>query len=282
MCPPRLLRQVATPDVNRRQFLKLGLGATAAAATTALAAPAAPTHAQGTPFLPGGFSNVQDLTHVFGTAMPLFPGSPPVRIEPFVTIEENGYYGNVLTYWEHCGTHMDAPAHFAAGGLFVDQLPPEQLVVPAVVIDISARAAVDADSEVTVDDLLAWEQQYGRIPANAGVLMHSGWAEKFSTPVAFGNADANGVLHFPGFSKAATDFLVAERSVAGIGVDTLSLDYGRSADFAVHNSFLPTNRWGIENLANLSLIPPAGAFLFVGAPKVASGSGGPCRVLAIW
>jgi kynurenine formamidase len=112
--------------------------------------------------------------------------------------------------------------------------------------------------------------------------MASGWGARAGSTEAFRNTDASGVMHFPGFSKEAVDFLLAERNAAGIGVDTLSLDHGPSATFAVHFAWLSTNRWGLENLANLEAIPPSGATLFVGAPRVAGGSGGPSRVMAVW
>lgn len=280
MCPPKVLAGLTEPT-SRRNFLKLGFGAAAAAGAAAIAAPAPRTTlAQAV----GGvsFNNVQDLTHVLGRNTPLFPGSPPVEITPFVTIENNGYYGNIVSYWEHVGTHMDAPAHFAPGGAYVDQLDPASLVVPIALIDISARAALNPDTMVSLDDILAYEAQYGTIRENSAVFMNSGWADRWGEPTAFVNLDEGGTQHYPGFSQEATDFLVVQRNIAGIGVDTLSLDPGNSSTFDVHVTYLGTGRWGVENLANLNQIPPAGAVAFVGAPKLASGSGGPTRVMAIW
>ena len=94
--------------------------------------------------------------------------------------------------------------------------------------------------------------------------------------------DDQGIMHFPGFSREAAEFLVKERATSGIGVDTLSLDYGPSADFGAHFAVLPANRWGIENLANLGRIPPKGATLFVGVPRVRGASGGPARIVVVW
>lgn len=276
MCPPKTVASMACPEVSRRNLLKFGLGAAAAA----LAAPL--SSVQAAPVRRTTFSNVADLTHLLGTAFPLFPGAAPFRVTPVVSHEQDGYYGSVLTYWEHSGTHMDAPVHFGKDALFVDQLPVETLVVPAVVINISERARRDPDTVVTPDDILAWERRYGRLPANAAVLMASGWGARAASVEAFRNTDSSGVMHFPGFGKAAVDFLLTERRITGIGVDTLSLDHGPSTDFAVHYTVLPTNRWGLENLANLESIPPSGATLFVGAPKIAAGSGGPTRVMAVW
>jgi kynurenine formamidase len=275
MCPPETLASMRSPEISRRNLLKFGLGAAVAAALPVGSAQAATVRRT-------TFRNVADLTHVLGTQFPLFPGAAPFRIQQAVSHDKDGYYGSILTYWEHSGTHMDAPVHFAPNGLFVDQLRIENLVVPAVVINITEKVRRDPDAVVTPDDIRAWERRYGRIPDNAAVLMASGWGARAGSVEAFRNTDSSGVMHFPGFGKEAIDFLLTERRIAGIGVDTLSLDHGPSTTFAVHYTLLPTNRWGLENLANLESIPPSGATLFVGAPKIAAGSGGPTRVMAVW
>lgn len=275
MCPPETLASMRSPEISRRNMLKFGLGAAVAAALPVGSAQAATVRRT-------TFRNVADLTHVLGAQFPLFPGAAPFRIQQAVSHDKDGYYGSILTYWEHSGTHMDAPVHFAPNGLFVDQLRIENLVVPAVVINITEKVRRDPDALVTPDDIRAWERRYGRIPDNAAVLMASGWGARAGSVEAFRNTDSSGVMHFPGFGKEAIDFLLTERRISGIGVDTLSLDHGPSTTFAVHYTILPTNRWGLENLANLESIPPSGATLFVGAPKIASGSGGPTRVMAVW
>ena len=275
MCPPETLASMRSPEISRRNLLKFGLGAAVAAALPVGSAHAATVRRT-------TFRNVADLTHVLGTQIPLFPGAAPFRIQQADSHDNDGYYGSILTYWEHSGTHMDAPVHFAPNGLFVDQLRIENLVVPAVVINITEKVRRDPDAVVTPDDIRAWERRYGRIPDNAAVLMASGWGARAGSVEAFRNTDSSGVMHFPGFGKEAIDFLLTERRISGIGVDTLSLDHGPSTTFAVHYTILPTNRWGLENLANLESIPPSGATLFVGAPKIASGSGGPTRVMAVW
>ncbi len=276
MCPPGTLASLNCPEVSRRSLLKFGLGAAAAAMALPLGQVQAAAVRRTT------FSNVADLTHVLGPDFPTFPGGAPFKVEQAVSFEKDGYYGSNISYWEHTGTHMDAPVHFSKDGLFVDQLPIETLVVPAAVINIGERAAGDPDSVVTPDDILAWERRYGRLPDGAAVLMASGWGARAGSLAAFRNSDAGGTMHFPAFGKPAIDFLLSERRISGIGVDTLSLDFGPSQDFAVHFTLLSTNRWGLENLANLEAIPPSGATLFVGAPKVAAGSGGPSRVMAVW
>ena len=153
----------------------------------------------------------------------------------------------------------------------------EQLICPLCVIDIAAKAAEDANATVDPEDIEAWISANGAIPAGALVAMQSGWAAKLGDPSFRGTGDA---LAFPGFSKAATDMLM-EAGAGAIGVDTLSLDPGNSPDFAVHYSWLPTGRYGIECLAGLDRVPATGATAIVGAPTHKRGTGGPARVFAL-
>src|SRR5262249_48595466 len=176
-----------------------------------------------------------------------------------------------------------APAHFAPKGVTAEQLEASSLIVPAAVIDLREKAGKNADAVVTIDDLKAWEKAHGRLPRNCGVFLNSGWdARAGDARALLGLQDGSKTLHFPGFSKEACEFLLAEREIAGLAVDTLSLDIGAAADFVVHKLWLGAGKWGLECVANLSKLPPAGATVFVGAPKVLRASGGPTRVLAVW
>jgi kynurenine formamidase len=224
---------------------------------------------------------LQDLTHVFTEGFPVFTFDPPAR-EDLVTIPTGGFYSQKWTFGEHSGTHMDAPGHFVTGGRLSPEITPQELIVPIVVIDVSDRAANDHDAAVTVDDLRRFERRHGRIPDGALVCMDSGWAEKVADPLAFKGGASFPNYHFPGFGLEAALWLVERRDVTGIGVDTLSLDPGNSATFSVHVNFLKTDRYGLENLANLDKIPPRGAVAYVGLIPWEQGSGGPCRVIASW
>src|SRR5688572_2254915 len=191
MCLPETLAALQDSSISRRSLFKFGLGAAAATAALAVggaeAAPVKPTH----------FSNVLDLTHLLGPNMPGFPGAPsPFKIETAVTYQKDGYYGSVITMWEHTGTHMDAPAHFAPNGMYVDQIKPESLIVPAVVLDLRAKAAKDPAMVVTPDDIRAWERRYGRVPNNAAVLMSTDWGMRIGSTETYRNTDSSGVMHF--------------------------------------------------------------------------------------
>jgi kynurenine formamidase len=231
--------------------------------------------------LPLQTQTVIDLTHTLGTQTPVFPGDQPMRINVAATYDQNGYQDHELHFNEHTGTHLDAPVHFLKDGTAVHEIPVHCLLGPLVVIDIRDRALQNHDATVIPDDLLRWEQNYGRIPNNAIVIMNSGWEKYFTDANAFANLDEQGTPHFPGWSQEAADFLLRERSVIGIGVDTLSLDRGTSKDFPVHHTWLSSGRWGLENVANLAKVPPSGAFLFVGVFKIYGGTGGPVRLIAV-
>jgi kynurenine formamidase len=198
------------------------------------------------------------------------------------TYEPNGYFANQITVAEHHGTHLDAPMHFAKGGWSTAEIPAAALVAPAVVLDLRPYAAADPDALATMEHVSAWETANGRIPEGAAVLLNTGWASRIGDQDAFRNVGPDKQMHMPGFSKEVAEFLLAERSIVGVGIDTLSADRGISQGFEVHHTLTPANKWILEVLANLDNIPPAGAHLFVGVPKHANGSGGPSRVLAVW
>ena len=272
MCVPGC-HETIVHRLNRRRLVFSGA---ALAATTAMVAPRAPAFAQA----PRAFSRVIDLTHTLPTDFPTFDGEPGLSVDQAFTFAEHGYN---LSFWrlnEHTGTHLDAPIHFSAEGQSADAIPVENLVVPLAVIDISAKAADDPDAQVTPDDIRAWIAANGAIPDGACVAMRSGW-DRYVTNGGFRNADDAGVMHFPGFHVEAAALLMEEANVVGIAVDTLSLDHGPSADFATHYAWLPSNRWGLECIANLGDLPAVGATLIVGAPKIQGATGGPSRVIAL-
>jgi kynurenine formamidase len=228
-----------------------------------------------------GQIQVVDLTYPLTPEFPLFPVYDPVRVAEKFRFATDGFSVNSWAFDEHSGTHVDAPAHFG-GQATVELIAPAELLLPAVVLDIADRVAGDHDAMVLADDVLDWERRHGPLPERCALLARTGWAARVHDPAAYLNADEGGTMHAPGFSSELTDFLKHERpGVRAIGLDTASLDIGASSDFPAHASWLPSGRYGIENLANLDQLPPSGAVLIVGAPSLAGGSGGPSRILAL-
>jgi kynurenine formamidase len=231
------------------------------------------------------FEHVVDLTHTLSEDTPYIPIPGitfPFKKTTIATISRDGVAANRWEIHEHLGTQIDAPSHFFDQGLSLEQLPVASLVVPLVIIDVSTRASSNADTSVTVADIEAWERRHGRLPAQAAVFMMSGWDVRIGDANAFVNHDASGALHFPGFSVEAAIFLAQSRNVAGLGVDTLSLDPGIDTTYAAHKAWLATGKWGVELVANLRNVPSSGATVFVGASKVSGATGGPVRLIAVW
>jgi kynurenine formamidase len=282
MCTEECLRLThGARNVTRRAALFGAAAVTATAATAALGGGVAEASGSGHA-LPRRRRGLRDLTYPVTTSFPTFaPGEEATR-RTVVTIEDNGYYMQEWRILEHYGTHVDAPGHFTAGGRLSTELHLSELIVPAVVIDIAARAARDPDTVVTVEDLRSFERRYGRIPRDAAVLMYSGWGAKVGDADAYRGVDATGTLHFPGFGADACEWLLRRRGIRSLGVDTLSIDPGDSTTFDTHLILTGADRYGLENLANLDRVPRYGATVVVGLIPYEEGSGGQARVFATW
>ena len=223
---------------------------------------------------------LHDLTYVFSPGFPIAAGPAPTRSTLF-TIERDGFYAQRWSFWEHTATHLDAPGHFVPGGRVTPELDPAELMfVPAAVVDITAKTRRTPDAKVEVADLRRWERRYGRIPHRALVIMDSGWQSRVNDPDAYLNPDSAGGLHFPGFDADAVEFLLEQREISGLAVDTISIDAGAVSGAPVHHLLLGADHWALENLAHLDRIPRSGAQIFVGVVPWEQGSGGPCRVVA--
>jgi len=270
MCDICIMNAVKDRMLSRRSFFTAAAGAGAAAALAPLGAP---------PALAMGHRAVEDLTHAYDTDFPTYFGAPGISMEQKFSFAENGFNLMILTVNEHTGTHIDAPLHFSADGASVDEIPVGDLVAPLCVVDIAARAAEDADTQVTPDDLRGWIATHGPIPEGACVALHSGWAAKVGSD-AFRGFDGE-KQHYPGFHVEAAQMLIEETGARSIATDTLSIDHGPSADFATHYAWLPTGRFGIENIAGLDRVPASGATIVIGAPKHRGGTGGPARIFAL-
>lgn len=270
MCDICVMNQVKDRMLSRRRFFQgVAAAGVAAVANTVLPSPA----------LAMGHTRVEDLTHTLHAGFPTYFGEPQFASEQLFNFADNGFNLATLSINEHTGTHIDAPLHFSADGAAVDEIPVGNLVAPLCVVDIAARAAEDADTQLTPDDLKAWIAAHGEIPDNACVALHSGWAAKADSE-AFRGFDGT-AQHYPGFHVEAVQMLMEETGAMSIASDTLSLDHGPSADFASHYAWLPTGRFGIECIAGLDRLPAAGATIVIGAPKHRGGTGGPARIFAL-
>jgi len=193
------------------------------------------------------------------------------------------YAAGEFTSAEHGGTHIDSPVHFAEGRRHVDQIPVASLVGPAAVIDVQPQAEADRDYRATPKDVLAWESAHGVIAPGTIVVFRTGWGTRWPDRLRYLGDDTPGDttnLHFPGLA-ATTAKLLVERGVAGVGIDTASLDHGPSTDFLVHRILGAANVYGIENLANAGRLPATGATLIALPLRIAQGSGSPARVIAV-
>jgi kynurenine formamidase len=232
--------------------------------------------------------SIIDLTHPFSASTPYWPTSPSgfeLKRLSFGPTEAGFFYAaNTFCAPEHGGTHLDAPVHFSEKGHTADQIPVRQLVAPAVVIDVSGRAAEDRDYRLTREDVLTFEKEHGEIAAGTIVLLRTGWSGYYGDRKKYFGDDKPGDasnLHFPSYGEDAVRLLVEQRRVAAIGVDTPSIDYGPSKDFPVHRVASAANVPGLENLDRLLEVPAVGATLIALPMLIEGGSGGPLRAIAL-
>ena len=269
MCVPGC-QEVVRNAVSRR-----GMVAAAAAFAASAVLPAAAEIAQ------RSFRRVIDLTHTMSADFPTFDGKPGIEMQKLMESKKDGYNLYQWRLIEHSGTHLDAPAHFTDSGLAAEQIAAETLVAPLAVVDVSDKAAKDPDYRLSRSDLADWERRHGRLPDHGCVAMNSGWSRHVGDKAKYVGRDAAGVMHFPGIDPDAAAWLIKERNIVGLAVDTLSLDHGSSKDFSSHVLWLTSGRWGLENVAGLDQMPPVGATLVVGLAKVKDATGGPTRLFAL-
>jgi len=226
------------------------------------------------------YTRVIHLSHVIDLDIPQWPGDPPVEFETVAESNNDGYYLRRFSLGEHSATHMNAPNTFYSHSIGIDQYPARSLVVSAVVIDIREAVKVNFNYALTIADVLAWEAQHGEIPADCVVILNTGWQKKWFNKNAFFNQDAEGISHFPGFGSDATQFLLEQRQIAGVGIDTHGVDPGQDTSFATNRLVLEQPRIVLENLTNLDQLPPLGTTLVIAPLRLRGGSGSPVGVLA--
>ena len=230
-----------------------------------------------------------DMTFPFSEDAIYWPTDKPFTpTVVFKGISDGGwwYASNQYAASEHGGTHVDAPIHFCENGRTIGQVPLHEWIGPAAKIDVTNESLANRDYQLTVKDILTWEEKHGRIPQGAWVIMYSGIDDRFypNKKEVLGTdktgKDAVAELHFPGFSPGAVAFLLANRAITGIAIDTPSIDPGSSKDFKVHQELCKAQKLALENIANLDKIPESGAMLYVIPMLIQDGTGAPARVFA--
>lgn len=231
---------------------------------------------------------IVDLSHSYGEDTLYWPTSPTAFEKETLAYGDSGagyfYSAYSVCTPEHGGTHIDAPVHFADGGISTEQIPLENLIAPAVVIDVTQKANADRNYRLSAEDVRAFEQEYGDIAAGSIVLVRTGWSRHWPDALAYLGDDTPGdasKLQFPGYGAEATRILAEERGVAMIGIDTASIDYGKSQDFIAHRIGAAQGVANLENLTNLQSLPATGSLLMALPMKIEGGSGGPVRVVAL-
>lgn len=237
---------------------------------------------------------VVDLTHTLDKDAPKYPLRGIADVNEFNYFKENTIFENytktgmwlaLRTYevFEHQGTHIDAPLHFAQGRQTLSEIPPEKLVGPGVVIDVRDKVKNNANYGVTVQDILDYEKEFGKIPPGAIVMMNSGWAAKYpDSMMSFGtnNLSDSSSFNYPGWTLEACKMLLNERQMSVLGVDSPSTDPGQAEDYHCHRYLQPNQVPLLEYVANLDSIPQNGTTIILGAIKMRTGTGGATRILA--
>lgn len=229
-----------------------------------------------------------DLTHEFWFDTIYWPTAQGFALEvEFKGLTPDGYFyaANRYRASEHGGTHIDAPIHFARDRLTVDRIPLDRLAGAAVVVDVSEKALQDADYQIAMADLTAWEARHGRIPNDAILLLRTGYARHWPDAKKYLGTDEKGLeavarLRFPGLHPDAARWLADERPIKAVGIDTASIDHGQSKLFESHRVLFEKNIPAFENVAALDQLPPTGAFVIALPMKIKGGSGGPLRIAA--
>ncbi len=201
---------------------------------------------------------------------------------------DGGFFYSAYNYSaaEHGGTHIDAPVHFAEGRQTVDQIPLDRLIGAAVKIDVSAKTAGNADYQISVEDLTNWEKTNGQIPDGSILFFQTGFGKFYPDKAKYLGTDKRGDeavkdLHFPGLAPEAAKWLVANRKIKAVGLDTASIDYGQSTKFESHVALMSENIPAFENVANLDQLPAKGATVMALPMKIKNGSGAPLRIIAL-
>ena len=229
-----------------------------------------------------------DLSHSYDAQTPFWPTAEGFSLDTVAYgMTESNYFYSAFSFQtaEHGGTHIDAPIHFASGKRSVDQIPLDQLIGNGIVVDVSQQVSEDIDYLITLEDLKSWESTYGTIPSQSIILFRTGFGKFWNDKKKYMGTDLKGpaavlLLHFPGLHPDAAQWLTDHREPKAVGIDTPSIDYGRSSDFMTHRILMEKNIPAFENLANLDQLPIEGFEIIALPMKIRGGSGGPLRIIA--
>jgi len=227
---------------------------------------------------PAGFREVVDLTHALPANGLEKQQKSGYRLETVALSEK---ISPSVPASEQFPTRIYAPAQLGRGQWTVDQIPAGRLIGPLVVLDVAASAKSNPDYEISVQDIVRWEQANGPIPLGAIVMARTGWGSRWNSVKKYRNPDVKGGMHFPGYSEDAARFLSEGRNALGLGIDTANLDRGSAKIFAVGQYALEHGLYLLTNVANLDLMPANGAVAMVAPVKVTGGSMAPVRILAL-
>ncbi|MFQ6676205.1 MAG: cyclase family protein [Fidelibacterota bacterium] len=230
-----------------------------------------------------------DLSHDFSSETLYWPTAETFQHDTvFSGITDEGFYYQAFNFSgaEHGGTHIDAPVHFAEGKWTVDEIPLDRLIGPAVVMDVTGKALADRDYQVSVEDIVSWESEHGQLPGQSILFLRTGYGRYWPDAVNYMGTDRRGAgavaeLHFPGLHPGAARWLVENRNIRAIGIDTPSIDFGQSELFETHRVLFEKNIPAFENVANLDQLPATGALVLALPMKIKGGSGGPLRLAAL-
>ena len=230
-----------------------------------------------------------DLTHDLSEDAIFWPTGETFRLETVADgVTAGGYYyaSNSFSGNEHGGTHLDAPVHFAQGRWTTEQIPLDRLIGSAVVVDVSAQSAANADYQVSIADFTGWERTHGEMEPGLIVLVRTDFSKRWPNAQQYLGTSEKGDaavarLHFPGIEPAAATWLAEQRKVKAVGIDTASIDFGQSSGYESHRALYERNIPGFENLAALDQLPPRGAVVYALPMKIKGGSGGPLRAIAV-
>jgi len=230
-----------------------------------------------------------DLTYSFSSETIYWPTADGFQLKTDSEgMTEKGYYYSAYSFSaaEHGGTHMDAPVHFAKGMPSIDQIPLDRVIGPGVLVDVEKLAAGKPDYQITENDLMAWEKANGRIPDHCILLLRTGWGKFYPNKKTYLGTDKRGPdavaeLHFPGLAPSAARWIVSNRKISAVAIDTASIDFGQSKLFETHQTLYKEGILAIENVARMEELPASGFEIIALPMKIRGGSGAPVRIIAV-